>query len=567
VNGAAALLEIVRGYGIEYLFSSPGSEWPPLWEELARQQAEGAPGPRYLNIRHEVLAVSMASGYAKVTGKLPVVLLHTTVGVLNGAMALRAAYHEEIPMLVCAGESIAFGETPGFDPGAQWLRWLSDIGGPARLAEPYVKWSVAVNARALLASTVHRACQIAMTPPRGPVFVSVPFEMLAEDAEELPHSQHAFPSAPCVDATSLDQAARILMDSRNPLVIAETVGRDPAAVATLVHLAELLAAPVVEALGQPYLNFPRDHPLHGGFDSRPYLAEADAVLLAGCEGPWHPASQGPRFPASVIALGADPLRHALPYWGYSVDLCLPGDVTHALAGILESVAGGVSPNDSGRQARAERLGRQSEARRRGWRDGAVARAKAKPIDPAWLFHELNAVLPDDAIVLEETITHRLPFMRQLERARPGACYSAQTGGLGIGTGLALGFKCADPQRLVVLVVGDGTFNYSPVLATLGFAQEYELPVLIIVCNNGGYLSMKRGLPALYPEGWAIKTGTYYGSVIEPSPDYGVLARAFGALGDTVDDPATLRTALHGAFERVRTGQSVVLDVRLARELP
>ena len=110
MNGAGALLEILNGYGVDHIFCSPGSEWPPLWEELARRRAQGERAPEYLNVRHEEVAVAMASGYAKATGRLSAVIVHTTVGTLHAGMAIRAAYHEELPMLVCAGESIDFGE-------------------------------------------------------------------------------------------------------------------------------------------------------------------------------------------------------------------------------------------------------------------------------------------------------------------------------------------------------------------------------------------------------------------------------------------------------------------------
>jgi acetolactate synthase-1/2/3 large subunit len=565
MTGAAAFLDVLRGFGVEYLFASSGSEWPPLWEELARQKAEGGRGPLYLHVRHETLAVSMASGYTKLTGKLPVVLLHTTVGALNGAMALRAALHEDLPMLVCVGESIAFGETPGFDPGMQWLRWLADIGGAARLVEPVVKRSFGVAARSILASTVHRACQLAMTPPRGPVFVSVPFEFLVEEAPELPCSRGTFPAAPRADGKAVEDAARVLIDSRSPLVITETVGREPGAVATLVRLAERLGAPVVEALGQPYVSFPRSHGLHAGFDARPHLHEADVVLLAGAVAPWHPASRGPSSAATVIAVDDDPLRGNSPYWGYRTDVCLVGDLGAALSAILDHVERALPAGVPEIRARAARWHRLNEARRQEWQEHARSRSDARPIDPAWLFHELNAVLPEDAIVIEEAITHRLPLMRQLQRARPGACFSGQSGGLGVGAGLALGFKCAAPERPVVLVVGDGTFTYSPALAALGFAQEYRRPVLTLVCNNGGYASMKRAFPTLYPTGWAVRTDTYFGVAITPSPDYATVARAFDARGERVLDPADIRPALRRALDDVRGGDSALLEFVLAAE--
>src|SRR5438128_5364221 len=162
LRGAEAFLEILRNYNVEYIFSSPGSEWPPVWEHLAKQKALDQQGPQYLNTRHENLAIGMAMGYTKVTGRLPVVLLHTTVGTLQGAMALRAAYHEQVPMLVCAGESVGFGEGEGGYVGFQWQRFLADRGGPARLAEPFVQLSFGVITKVVLRSRVLRACMIAM---------------------------------------------------------------------------------------------------------------------------------------------------------------------------------------------------------------------------------------------------------------------------------------------------------------------------------------------------------------------------------------------------------------------
>jgi thiamine pyrophosphate-dependent acetolactate synthase large subunit-like protein len=134
MNGAAALIDVLTGHGIDRLFCSPGSEWPPVWEELARRRSGAEPCPEYLNVRHEETAIAMASGFAKSTGRLPAVLIHTTPGALNAGIGLRAAYHEEIPMLVCCGESIDFGEFPDFDPGGQWVRYLPDCDDAAARA-------------------------------------------------------------------------------------------------------------------------------------------------------------------------------------------------------------------------------------------------------------------------------------------------------------------------------------------------------------------------------------------------------------------------------------------------
>src|SRR5215813_10157613 len=134
LSGAEAFLRVLGRMGVERIFASPGSEWSPVWEYLAKPYAAGEI-PAYLSSRHEEVAVAMASGYAKASGKLPAVMIHTTVGALHATMALRAALHERVPMVVLAGESVGFAEEPGQDPGQQWLRLLTDIGGPARLVE------------------------------------------------------------------------------------------------------------------------------------------------------------------------------------------------------------------------------------------------------------------------------------------------------------------------------------------------------------------------------------------------------------------------------------------------
>src|SRR5262245_44453459 len=147
MNGAHALLRSLHAMGVERIFASPGSDWAPLWEALEAGPDGGGQYPQYISSRHEETALGMAMGYAKATGKLPAVVLHTTVGSLHGAMILRAALHERIPMVALAGESIGFAEG-GTKVGRQWLRLLTDTGGPARLMEGCVKWSFGLNTSA-----------------------------------------------------------------------------------------------------------------------------------------------------------------------------------------------------------------------------------------------------------------------------------------------------------------------------------------------------------------------------------------------------------------------------------
>ena len=141
MHGGKAMVEVFRRAGVDYIFSSPGTEWPPVWEALAEAQQRGDNRLGYINCRHEAAAVAMASGYTKITGKPQAVLLHATAGPLNAAMYLRAAYQERVPMVICCGETSAYGEDSQLpDPGNQWVHDLTDIGGPAELLRRCVKW-------------------------------------------------------------------------------------------------------------------------------------------------------------------------------------------------------------------------------------------------------------------------------------------------------------------------------------------------------------------------------------------------------------------------------------------
>jgi acetolactate synthase-1/2/3 large subunit len=376
---------------------------------------------------------------------------------------------------------------------------------------------------------------------------------------------YALPTQPWADTQSLEAIARLLTESHNPVIITEHAGQRVEGLEKLVALAELVGAPVVESQGPGFVNFPRTHPLHGGYDATPYLKEADVIVLVAAVGPWYPPSAGPRPGTKVVVMDDNPLRADSPYWGYQADWCVVGEVVSALGALVELVKARVSDQDSfiqQRQQRRERWSTQNQERRKAWQEEALALKDRTPIDTRWLCYELNQVLPKDAIVVEETITSRPAIFHYLESLQPGGYVSGLSGGLGLGTGIALGVKCAAPDKLVVALIGDGSFNYNPVLAALGFWQEYRMPTLTVLFNNQGYLSMKRGVQQLYPQGWAVKTNTFYGAAIAPRPDYAAIARAFDGYGETVEDPGKIRPALQRALEAVRGGKVALVDVVL-----
>ncbi len=561
LTGAQTLLRVLGAMGVERIFASPGSEWSPVWEALAEPAVERI--PVYISTRHEEVAVGMASGYAKSTGKLPAVMIHTTVGALHATMAMRGALHEQVPMVVFTGESIGFGEDEGPDVGGQWLSHLADTGGPARLVDRCVKWSFGVNTKSILPSTIQRACRLATALPRGPVFVSLPMEYLFDEMTHDVASEKGTAPAPTADHKGIAELADLLAAAKNPVIVAEDAGKTLKTVECLVEIAELLGAAVVETRSTGCVNFPRTHPLHSGYEPAQHLKDADLLFLLSVIAPWHPASKRPTVQgAKVAVLDENPLRIEMPYWGYQADLCLTGEIESSLEELLAMLKKRVSKGESERSQRVAAWKSRNEAHRRKWREEAEALANTKPMDTRWVAHEVSRALPADAMVVEETITHRLAVHRYFDTLRPGSFFAGCIGGLGTGLSTALGVKAANPKRPVICLIGDGSFNYDPALAALGASQEHQLPILIVMFNNQGYLSQKSGVPKYYPNGWAVKTNKFAGLNIAPCPDYATIAKAFDGYGEKVEEPGEVRKAIERGLRAVNSGQLALIDVRL-----
>jgi thiamine pyrophosphate-dependent acetolactate synthase large subunit-like protein len=420
---------------------------------------------------------------------------------------------------------------------------------------------MAVNTPIVLPGVIARACQLAQSGPQGPVFLSIPTEMLIEAMPADAPAASALPLPPAASAEGLDQLAEALAQARAPLIITEELGRNPRAVGELVALADTLGAPVVEAWQPYYINFPRHHPLYGGIavgEMEALVREADFVLLVESVAPWHPASALPGPGIPVAAIGADPLNVHLPVWNYRTDLVITGDAEAALRGLTERLR--LRLPKGAPRPRVAALSARHAARRQKIRSEGEAAGTQKTIENRWVGHVLNQVLPGNAILVNETITHRLDLISAFDRQEAGQYFEASYGGLGLGLSIGLGIKAAQPQRPVVIAVGDGAFHYNPVIATFGAAQEHQLPVLVLLFNNAGYRSQKGDVIMEYPEGFAVRSGRFAGTSIRPRPDYALLAQAYGGYGQQVDSPAALREALERALAAVGRGQFALIDI-------
>lgn len=560
VNGAEALLELFRTQGADYIFCSPIAAWAPLWEALAKRKAtSNVETPQYLNCRHEILAVGLAAGYYKATGRTQAVLLPTGLGVLHGAMALRSAYHEHIPMVIVSPDTLTHGAVPELDPGPEWPTLLVDLAGPVRDSETVTKWAKEVKTGSDLAADVRRAWYFAESVPRGPTLLGVPFDILmTRMAAPLGDKAKAPPVV--APADSLREIATLLMQSRAPLIVAEHAARTMDDQAALVTIAECIGAPVFEYWMPLYANFPRAHPLYATDPVEQHLKDADCILIVGAHGPWHPQETPLPEACKVIQIEEDPLRPRAPFWSIRTDYCIAGDIGSNLAQLAALLKAETrTPQVAERTQRWHTHNAASNAEAVKERDAARS---GERIQAAYLFDALHGLLPDRSVIVDEIIAQVPAMIRQLFRERDFTHIRGWAGALGTGLPTALGVKLGRPNDVVVCVIGDGAFNYNPILACLGLAQQYRVPVLVIICNNQGYVSQEWNLYKYFPSGYALRDNNPYGRVIEPTPDYAALAPAFGGYGECISQPAELEPAIRRALAAVQGGQLALLDVRL-----
>ncbi|KPM54454.1 thiamine pyrophosphate-binding protein [Frankia sp. CcI49] len=549
-DGGEAILEACRSLGVDVIFSSPGSEWAPVWEALARQEKNGTPGPRYLDLLHETLAVAMATGYGLVTGRPQMVLLHAVPGLLQGACGIHGALLANVAMVVCSSESITYGETET-DPGSQWYRNLSIVGGTQAVAAPFVKWSTQVGSVSTLYGSVVRAAEIARRGPAGPVYLNVPVEVLLEPWEPAATAVRpvALPGSRVSTEPELAEAARRLVAAERPVIVTESAGRHPDGFAALVDLAELLSIPVVEPQSAVCANFPRTSELHRGGEGGALFAEADLIVLVCCRAPWYPPSNRPAD-AEVLVIDDVPHRPYSDYQVLTADQYLEGDVGPTLRALVSGVLE-LGVDDERVAARRAALAAPRPARA----------AAGAGLDAAAVVRELRDLIDPRAAVVDETITHSRAIAQHLRAEEPGR-YSYVQGGLGQGLGVALGVKLADPDREVVLTIGDGSFLYNPIVQSLAASRALGLPLLVVVFNNRQYRSMKLNHLRFYPQGTAVTEDDFRGVDLTDQPDLASLVTPFEMAGHTVTRPEELRPVLEAALAGVRAGVTALVDVHL-----
>lgn len=543
ISGRTAFVELLQAEGVTVMFGNPGTTELPIMHALADQPDMG-----YVLGLQESIVVAMADGYARASGRLAACNVHVAPGLGNAIGALYTAHVSGTPMIVTAGQQ---------EQGHGLMEPL--LYAPlVPIAAPVVKWAVEVGRLADLPRIVHRAAKIALTPPTGPVFISLPGDILNDFAAIDLGAATRVDAASRPGEAALEQLARRLLAAERPVILAGSEIVTSAAFDEAARFADTLGAPVYQQTVVSGAHFPSEHPLFLGQLSRnqaqvrELLSPYDTLVCLGADVlQMSVHSEVEPLPPhlAVIQLG---LRDWEMGKNYPAELAVRGDVKETLLPLIPLLA---ERGGAARRQRAEALTlalaeRNWSAGRAAKRTAAAAKAGATPIDPDWLMMRLSELLPADAIVVDEGLTSAASLNAHLP-FRDRYCYFGNiSGGIGWGIAAAVGVQLAQPSRRVVAILGDGSAMYG--IQALWSAANQKLPVIFVICNNGGYRILKQRLKLFHDDDRFIGM-----DFKDPAIDLAGLARSLGVTAHRIEDGR----AFDARFaESLAGAEPVLLDV-------
>jgi acetolactate synthase-1/2/3 large subunit len=549
-EGHELILQSIAANGVEKIFFCGGTDNFHFMESVAKFKALGRPTPDLITVMHESDAVYMNMGYFQWSGRPQVTLLHVDSGTINAGAAWPEAWQANAGIVIMAGRTP--WTTKGELPGARSIsvHWQQEVYDQASIVRQYTKWDYEIKTVQNASLVVQSAFRIAATEPCGPVYLTLPREIMASNIDQgIAYHPKDFPPAVAAqgDFAALRETAKLLAQARNPVILVKSMGRHPHAVPALIALAEKLAIPVCST--DVYMNFPKQHWARSHAD----LQNRDVILIIDHDVPW--IGIDPPRTAKIISMDIDPVRLKQPLWGYPVHIPISCDSSKALPVLTQMT-------DDFLTARRRSVLRERKASLQVAHKAALARSKAEiqkarkafPLSPVWIRECVNQISDENTVLLWD-----IAAIRQGDRTPPGHVFAQYAANLGNSWPRGIGIKMAAPGKTVIASGGDGCTVFANPEAALWTSLKYNAPILYIVNNNQGYGAVEVGLEAYGgDQSYAGKSG-FNGSRISPSPDFARIAKAMGAYGETVTDSDKLPGALQRALKAVKGGQPAVLD--------
>lgn len=566
-TGAAHFLKGLTDLGVRCLFANMGTDHVSLIEEMERFRGAGRALPEVFLCPHENVAVHMAAGYAAVTGQGQGVLVHVDSGTANSAMGAHNLQRARLPALLMAGKApyTLRGELPGSrDNYVHFIQDPFDIGS---LVRPYVKWEYNLPTAVVAREALRRAHSVMHSDPPGPVYMTLPREVLAE-SPAVPADQQfdAVRYGPArlggVDAARVALIAERLLAADRPVLITSYAGRRPEAVAAIEELARLCGIQVVDYMPSS-LGISRRSPCFAGFDPAAILPGADVGLLVDIDVPWLPRFVRPEAGTWWAHVDVDPIKQDFPMWGFATDLRMQADVATVLRQVSEQVRARADEAFRARVARRMAELEQAAAARA----EALARAAAKPgevgaLSAAHVCAALSRALAPDDVVINEAVRNSPAVLNQIIRTEPLSFFGGAGGGLGYSGSMALGVKLARPGVRAVHVLGDGAFHLGTPSSVYATSQRYGLPILTVILDNGGWQAVKEAVLRVYPDGASAAADEFHARLQGATRRFEKIGEAFGAYGECLIDPAEVEPAIARCLQALESGRSAVLNVQI-----
>ncbi|MFW6093959.1 MAG: thiamine pyrophosphate-binding protein [Pseudomonadota bacterium] len=537
MRGRQVFMDSLRAHGVRFVFGNPGTTESPLLDSL-----RDYPDIQYVTTLHEGVALSAAGHYAQASDRTGVVNVHVAPGLGNALGSLYGAMRAGSPMIVTAGQQDTRFRLR--DPMLQ-----HDL---VAMARPLVKWSVQVEHADEMAPIMRRAFKVANDPPRGPVFVALPVNVMEQETEIAAQTAGALHRASLPEPEGVLELADHLVAAGQPAIVAGDDVARRGAMDALVELAESTGAAIYHEGMRQHISFPNRHPNHCGplpFEAgaiRDALAGHDLVLLVGgpfFEEVWYdphpPVAEGTR----VCQVADHPellARHM------SLDTGLLGDLATTLSALPPVLAErGGAPYADAAEARNTRLKSANTEALLAREERLRAHWDARPMTPGRALLELARALPESGIVVDESITAGPALADAFEFRRPHDYYGQRGGGIGQGIAGALGVKIAHPRRPVVAITGDGSAMYQ--IQALWTAAELGLGILFVVLANGEYRVLKHNLDTYRRRFHAASNHPYPHMDLAPELDFVSMAAGMGVPGTRIVDPEELCEAARVAL--------------------
>ncbi|KAF9893947.1 hypothetical protein FE257_008918 [Aspergillus nanangensis] len=581
-----AFFEAIWEAGITHVFVNLGSDHPSIIEAMVKgRQERPSSFPRIITCPSEMVALSMADGYARLTNKPQCVIIHVDVGTQALGPAIHNASCGRAPVLIFAGLSPFTIEGEMRGSRTEFIHWIQDVPDQKQIVAQYCRYAGEFKTGKNVKQIVNRALQFATSDPKGPVYLVGAREVMEEEiAPYTLENKFWTPTEPtALPEGALAPIARILMDAERPLCITGYSGRNHAAVDALVQLANTVKGMRVLDTGSCDMSFPADH--RGWLSSRygvhDAIPDADAILVLDCDVPWINTRCKPAAGARVIHIDVDPLKQQMPVFYIDAEMRFKADAETACRQIVDYIQ---------RQDVGLREKSLSTAFNHRWEQLGVSHrrllagieaAAQPPADGSfgtpYLCNLLRRLAPRDAIFAVEAVTNTPIIADQIQATLPGQWLNCGGGGLGWSTGGALGIKLATDAKeggpgkgkMVIQIVGDGTFMFSVPSSGYWISQRYNIPILTIVLNNRGWNAPRASMLLVHPDGPGSRASNDELNIaFSPAPDYSGIARAASnntIFAAKVSEAARLEGVLKEAIQSVQNGTTAVVDAVISNQ--